>query len=570
MPRSPRPRRSRRPRHPRRSAAHAWATLVYAGALLVPGALLVLCYIGFDLPLAGLSAYDTYRADTDQMMRLVGTVAAMREPIDWAAPITLASVNAPDGSTLVYIDGMPAVTMALRLAAQAGVWIDPAAVLSGVLVVALIAAPAAAAAVARAFGADRPTALIAGALIPWLAPLVWFANQYQHSILPWMPVAIVVAATVGVERGRRFSAIAMAAALGAWWIHAYHGAMVSLTLLLTILFVFRRVPQVTVLRMAAAAILPPLSLVALGGVAGVSDGGMTSPADLSGIATFFDARIIGLPILPDEEIAFAWGILLPVAAVIGGRLLLRTAPAAAVVALLSALIATGTVSGGGLVPDLLFEQIPPIGIFRYTDRFALLTALILFGAAAATCSTWIAHARPRHVGHQRRAAILVAGAAVFVAQAASFASVRDWLSEPGRTHDSYPAPLVAADQELLRAHDRLHPEPFHACPSAYDETARARLGMEAQFNLVAASMGVPSTSMQVVRYPTRDCATGLPVLSGDLLLLIDPTIVPPVDVACVPLTTRLAEGIGIRVCSTQRAALERYAERLEAFNAVSE
>ena len=567
MPRSPRPRRSR---HPRRSAAHAWATLAYAGALLVPGALLVLCYIGFDLPLAGLSAYDTYREDSDQMMRLVGTVAAMREPIDWGAPIALASVNAPDGSTLVYIDGMPAVTMALRLAAQAGVWIDPAAVLSGILVGALVAATAAAAAVARAFGADRPTALIAGALIPWLAPLVWFANQYQHSILPWMPVAIVVAATVGVERGRRFSAIAMAAALIAWWIHAYHGAMVSLTLLLTIAFVFRRAPQVTVLRMAAAAILPPLSLVVLGGMAGVSDGGMMSPADLSGIATFFDTRIIGLPILPDEEIVFAWGILLPVAAVIGGRLLLRTAPAAAAVALLSALIATGTLSGGGLVPDLLFQQIPPIGIFRYTDRFALLTALILFGAAAATCSAWIARARSRHFGQRRRAAVLMAGAAVFIAQVASFAPVSDWLSGPGGTYDSYPAALAAADQELLRAHERLHPEPFHDCTSHYDETARARLGMEAQFNLSAASMGVPSTSMQVVRYPTRDCATGLPVLSGDLLLLIDPAIVPPAEMPCIPLVTRLTEGIGIRVCSAQRAALERYADQLEALNAAGE
>ena len=113
----------------------------------------------------------------DMGQMVAGEIAALRAP--WSLPLLVThTLDAPDAVAAVYTDSIPWLTALLK-ALHLG---DRVSLLGLFLLLEWIAQPAAAFALLRASGVERPSTLLAGCLLALLTP-AWLFRQIGHIAL---------------------------------------------------------------------------------------------------------------------------------------------------------------------------------------------------------------------------------------------------------------------------------------------------------------------------------------------------------------------------------------------------
>ncbi|HKY96047.1 MAG TPA: DUF6311 domain-containing protein, partial [Kiloniellales bacterium] len=162
----------------------------------------------------------------DFLQHQTGILAYLNEPWHWP-PFHSASLVAPEGTSLVFTDGLPGPTLIAKAIESLTGWRVP--VLGWWLIATYLLQPVAMAAVLRSLGIDRPLPLLAGAILSLTIP--WFLWRFGHTALAGHFLLLFqLALVLGLPRAREPGQRLLAVGLLAWialLIHAYLFLMVA-------------------------------------------------------------------------------------------------------------------------------------------------------------------------------------------------------------------------------------------------------------------------------------------------------------------------------------------------------
>lgn len=465
----------------------------------------------------------------------VALLAAFSEPIDWSHPLAIYRLGYP-GTSLLIADGLPLISLPMRIISEAGVMFDPLVVI-GVAVRGLVAlSPLTLYLLARSLGASRASAVTASLIGIFTPALMYWNTTLTLGLAAWPLLALLLRELILGDREPSRSALPAAFLAGAlWWCYPYLGA-IGIALV--------GGASLRARRSGGRRALAPLvgSLLGLGLLLAfdlpLPDELSIAPAPqllsaLPSLLSFAPVSPLNSGVSGPEA---QWGLLVFLLA--AGSSLAFTARhqllAVAIAAL--ALLSFGELGNGGLLPRAVYD-LPLLALVDDIDRLFAPAALVAIALGPALVEARLRRLRPALAGG---AQILMIGAAV----AGSFGYIaapvdplvsleRTWLSLPDRGEDER---AIEPLRTLIGAHTSLVFLPMPFCGQAELETD-ARLGVSlrrATTGLagLASIEGVGSPSFQPGR-PIFDRRFGR-AIDGSPLCRFEFSPAPPLALVVFP------------------------------------
>lgn len=416
------------------------------------------------------------RMPGDLESHVVSAYAAMRDPIDWARPFAVSSIDAPTGTSIFLNDIVPAVVLPMRLLHQLlGVTLDPQIVLTLLSVVFFALGCASIARLAATLGATPRAALCSG-LLPLLAmPWVAYIPNGLIALSGWFVIVLTIDTLVRIARGSQGQGVFVQLFLllnFALWINPYY----ALDVLVLTGFVLLRALLRGEFRIGAG--LLTLILVAL---APLMILGASGPESTQQLLSFGGSGSWGLGsrllevgfISPDQALYTSyvrhWGLIFTVLALVALPRIFRLG-AVGVGALLLGIYATGSPAAGGFVPEIVYQTLP-FRSWGSVDRFVTPLMILAMAIGPNLAAGWISAARSRF-GKSMRALPALGLVSLLVAEIViAIASPQGGLAV---TRQLPPGPLSGrqiAIEKLMRSHRLVTISPDLSCYEGYFDAA---------------------------------------------------------------------------------------------------
>ena len=420
------------------------------------------------------------RIPGDLESHVVSAYAAMRDPIDWARPFAVSSIDAPTGTSIFLNDIVPAVVLPMRLLHQLlGVTLDPQIVLTLLSVVFFALGCASIARLAATLGATPRAALCSG-LLPLLAmPWVAYIASGLIALSGWFVIVLTIDTLVRIARGSQGQGVFVQLFLllnFALWLNPYY----ALNVLVLTGFVLLRALLRGEFRIGATIIVLILGALAPLMIFGASGPESTQPLlSFGGLGAWgLGAGLLGVSVLdPDQGLYTSyiryWGLAFTLLALVALPRILRLG-AVGVGALLLGLYATGSPAAGGFVPEIVYQTLP-LNSWASIDRFFAPLMILAMAIGPSIAAGWISAARSR-LGKSMRALPALGLVSLLVAEIViAIASPQGGLAVTGQLP---PGPLSGhqiAIEKLMRSHQLVTISPDLSCYDGYFDDADAQM-----------------------------------------------------------------------------------------------